>query len=176
MTQAKKSSEKAPSESPSEEKAAAPKKEEEEKKHAFHLGGTISTVKVGQTQTLGAPRLETPEKKSELSLKELPRDEEPKSETPEEKPEPLKREEPEHQKSLEIASSAATETVVPNVVPEKVEFRETTMRTMIFAAKPPKPSPQTPVSSDVLELYNHVASNPVDSHAPAWTPHVPNSP
>lgn len=47
---------------------------------------------------------------------------------------------------------------------------------VLKGSKPPKPVAASTATSDIVELYKHVADNPVDSHAPVWVKRPANSP
>ena len=105
----------------------------------------------------GAPKTETPEEKVEEPSEETPRDDEAPLETPESP----------REATIVLDSRAVTEALL-----EHVEEG--------FGAKPPKNPPSGAAATvsvpEIVELYKHVADNPVDSHAPTWVSRPANSP
>ena len=114
------------------------------------------------TKSEGAPKMETPEKKTEEPSEETPRDEEAPLETPED-PRVETRMMPrlEFDKVVADVLRKALPLPAPAPVPPPL--------------KPSKSTPTTPVSADIAELFRHVADNPVDSHAPVWVAHPANT-
>ena len=100
----------------------------------------------------GKPELETPETGPKVVAEETPRDEQTPLETREE---PVVAEVRVDERSVAKAVLEAASARVPRATPR--------------ATVPP------PVPSEAEELLLHVASNPVNSHAPVWTPRTPNA-
>lgn len=146
MTQSKKPQPKASEEEPL--KGEALKERAAELDVSGRSSMTADELREAVAEEEGAPKTETPETKVEAPDERTPRDEEAPLETPEE----------------------------PRVE-TRVISQEEIAAFGPFEAKPPKPAAQVPpATTEVAELYKHVADNPVDSHAPTWLPRQPNSP
>lgn len=98
----------------------------------------------------GAPKTETPEKKVEPPV-ESPRDEEPELETPEKPSIP--------------AFAGRESTLNKHQVRELEEEEEDEEEPEVSHAEWPEPD-----DDEIAELFRHVAHNPVNAHAPVWTP------